>query len=331
MKRSSSGADKSRSRGRSRSRDRDRDRDRSRTTSGSRNQGRTSDQGRSGSRKRSASKRSRRSRSPDDPSESSRSSSLGSSDTSHSDAESASSDNDAGDDSAASNFRLLKAALSSADKQTAADVLPGDIRKQFFPQRRSEAADVTLYTRLFGNGRAWSELECFPPQVTMSDLGGNVSGEAKTLAMLGARYLQHSAFRMAVLQTGMYNLLVWLHTTHPEVIASPFAAKFRDITNWAAATYSEQVEYLRKHTAAVHASRIELWSLQPPQLAPSTPLNSIMDERTRKQVARFRRVDKPRPSGPPSTKTQQGRGASKIFPHGGGQYRSNNGHGHSRQ
>ena len=216
----------------------------------------------------------------------------GSSSDEHSDQ----SDGDSGEGSHSA--RALAAALRSADKQSLRGALPSRLRREFFPRRTKTSAFITLYSRLFEDGRAWAELEAFPPTVTMTDLGNGTQGQTKNVAMMGARYLQHAAFRLAVLQCGLHNLLVHLLAEHPKVVNEPsLSGRLRDITNWTAAAYQEQVHFLRKHTAAMRSGRVEAWQLQAPLMAPSTPATSVLDDKTLKYASEMEKAAKRASSG----------------------------------
>ena len=190
--------------------------------------------------------------------------------------------------------RLL-AALRTASRAADEGALPRRVRKSFFPKKVSETAGIALHGRLC-TPTAWSQLRRFPQVFNASDLGPQPQGEARTLAVLAARLLQHNSFNTAVLQTGLHDLVRLLLERKPDTLDDVVVMqKLRDVANWTTASYQDQQQQLRKLVAHIRTNRLDALQVAVPNLPAGTPPVPVIDDECERLIRKLSRTASGRP------------------------------------
>lgn len=208
-------------------------------------------------------------------------------------------------------MRVLDA-LRTAERASGADILPRRIRRSFFPKKVTEAETIALNGRLFSPA-AWASLQAYPPSVSASDFDPRLSGEARSLAVIAARFLQYGAFRDAALQCGLLELVKLLMEHHTSTLSdTAVAQKLRDVCNWSVACFDGHKSWLRKLVAHIKAGKLQELQCPPPTLPAHTPAVSVYDEDCDKLVRRLLRVRRSAegPGGYPQAKRGKARHGS---------------------
>lgn len=186
--------------------------------------------------------------------------------------------------------RKVLDALRSAERAGGADVLSRRLRRSFFPKKVSEAETIALHGRLFSPA-AWASMQAYPPTVSASDFDSRLSGEARSLAVIAARFLQYGAFRDAALQCGLLELVQLLVEHHADTLSdTAVAQKLRDVCNWSVACFDGHKTWLRKLVAHIKAGKLQELQCPAPTLPAHTPAVGVYDEECDKLVRRLLRV-----------------------------------------